>query len=229
MNTHGLQPFDQLQADITMYVVPTKSITIKSESDAVIATDAGKDVKAWGKKVEDLRKAMVAPLNDQVKKINDYAKQIVLPLQEAEAHIKRQLVSWEFELNKKRREEQSRIEAEQRVRAEEARKKAQEDLKRAQSITNAKDAARAKAVAEAEALRTQNQIAADARKDEKALSEMKVSNTRKVWKFEVGDLYQVPREFLILDTTAVRKAITDGQTMIPGLKIWQETTVALRA
>lgn len=54
------------------------------------------------------------------------------------------------------------------------------------------------------------------------------ASVRMVWTFEVVDLAQVPAEFLAVNDTAVRQAIKDGTREIPGLKIYQKPTVAIK-
>jgi hypothetical protein len=52
---------------------------------------------------------------------------------------------------------------------------------------------------------------------------------RKVWKVEITDPNQVPREYLLIDTTALRKVCqaTDGKIQIPGVRFVQEQSVAV--
>lgn len=49
-----------------------------------------------------------------------------------------------------------------------------------------------------------------------------------VWTFEVVDINAVPREYLVLDETAVRRAIQAGIREIPGLKIYQKPLLYIR-
>lgn len=51
---------------------------------------------------------------------------------------------------------------------------------------------------------------------------------RKVWEFEVLDIDQVPREYLQLDETAVRRAIQQGIRHIPGLRIYETEKLTVR-
>jgi hypothetical protein len=51
---------------------------------------------------------------------------------------------------------------------------------------------------------------------------------RKVWLWSVFDHAQVPRAYLMVDGSAITKAVRDGVREIPGVKIYQETkTVAI--
>lgn len=52
---------------------------------------------------------------------------------------------------------------------------------------------------------------------------------RKVWKVEITDPNQVPREYLLIDTVALRKVCqaTEGRAQIPGVRFVQEQSVAV--
>jgi SMC interacting uncharacterized protein involved in chromosome segregation len=56
----------------------------------------------------------------------------------------------------------------------------------------------------------------------------KSKNLREVWTFEVVDISLVPREYLVLDETAVRRAIQNGVREIPGLKIFKKAQLVIK-
>ena len=55
-----------------------------------------------------------------------------------------------------------------------------------------------------------------------------VASLREFWEFDVIDLDQVPRQYLVLDPAAVRRAIAAGARVIPGLTITSSSKVAVR-
>ena len=59
--------------------------------------------------------------------------------------------------------------------------------------------------------------------------EKTIGNTRttKFWTFEVQDLGQIPREYMVIDNVAVRKAIREGVREIRGLKIYQDERLSI--
>lgn len=58
-------------------------------------------------------------------------------------------------------------------------------------------------------------------------SSFQAKGTTKRWVFEVKDTAQVPREYLIVNETAIRKAIANGVREIPGVEIKQEESISL--
>jgi hypothetical protein len=55
-----------------------------------------------------------------------------------------------------------------------------------------------------------------------------VTSLRKFWTFEVTDLADVPTEYLILDEKKVRAAIAAGEREIPGLRVFQDSSLGIR-
>jgi hypothetical protein len=50
----------------------------------------------------------------------------------------------------------------------------------------------------------------------------------KVWKFKITDTSQVPKEYLIVDETAIRRAVGAGVREIAGVEIFQEDQLRIR-
>lgn len=63
--------------------------------------------------------------------------------------------------------------------------------------------------------------------EQKAIAAEKPKNTKMVKKFAVVDDTLIPRRFLILNETEVRKAMLAGE-QIPGVKIWEEMEIVAR-
>lgn len=129
-----LAQFDSLKADITLFVAPVTGLKVTDFKSGADAIEAGKQIKSLMKQVEDKRKGLVGPLNDQVKMINDYAKNIRDPLERAEAHVKVELNRFAQEQEKIRQEELRRAE-EDRLAQE---RKAEEERQRIAAEIEAK-------------------------------------------------------------------------------------------
>lgn len=226
-----LQQFDKLAADITIEVQPILSLKVSDDTSAIAIRASGKNVKAHAKKVEELRVELVRPLNEEVKRINEYAKKITAPLDQAEKHVKAELVAWEKELEKKRAEEYKRAEEERKRKEDEARAKLLAE-KESNEIAAAfledpnqsvKNTIVATVTAEREVTEARKEFASNVAD----IQSMKVSGARRRWIFEVEDAAKVPRNFLIVDEKAIRAAIAEGAREIAGVRIFQETSVAL--
>lgn len=214
--------FNELKSEVSVMVAPTMAMTVSNAMTANAAINAAKAVKDYQKKIETVRKSLVDPLNAQVKKINSYAKEIELPLLEAETHLKRQLALFEEEQEKIRLEALKKAEEERRRIAEELAKKQAEELEVATMFGESAEEVEAKHTAEQAALynAVSTQVA--------AIESKGVKNSTKIWKCKAIDLAQVPKEFLIiqLNEKAVIAAAKAG-VKIPGVELWQETSIRI--
>lgn len=228
---NDLQQFDKLKADIQLYVKPVLSLTVTSNDGMNEALDAARELKSFEKKVEQRRKELVGPLNDRVKFINEYAKGIAAPLDEATNHLKAELKKWELRLAELRKQEERKAEEERRRREAEAAEKArlaQEEAEAVAAFGSAEDGERARLLAAAEAEAEQAQIIALDKQAKKEVDSLRVSGAKKVWTFTVTDRLQVPREYLAVDEKKIREAVRAGIREIPGVEIFQDTQIAVR-
>lgn len=242
MSDKSLVEFDELKASITELVGPTLEIKVTDADSGQRATEALVIVKDFATRVEKVRKALVGPLNERVKFINDYAKGILAVLQKPEASLKAQLAAYEDELEKIRRAELARLEEERkRKEAELAARQEAERLAAAQAPViedewfgagsePAEEVAQVEMKHAEERAVLQGQVAAQAWD----IRTQRVSNARKVWQCEATDLAKVPREYLKIELnaemvkSAARAAADRGEPLeIPGVRIWQETKIAV--
>lgn len=168
-----------------------------------------------------------------------------------EMAIEKERLAQEAKARAVREAEEKRIAEEQRAAADRARKEREE----AEAMFGAQDAAEKRALeeaAEAERQRVEaeakerarlaelDRLAENARlererneRDKEAkrqiaeLEASRVKNMRKVWKFEVTDPMAVPGEFLVINETAIRDAIKAGIRTIPGVRIYEEASLAV--
>lgn len=245
-----IQRFDELRAGIAGLVAPVKSLTVSDFPSSAAAIDVAKQIRDWENRLEKRRKELVDPHNRTVKQINEYAKTLLEPLKAAGAHVQTQLVAFE--------REQERIRAEERRRAEEELRRKREEMERQQEIERqaletklAAQEAVANAlgivddeepvaeptpeqVAEEMAIKHAQENAllrATAAQVDYDIKQRGIRNARKTWKCELVDISLVPKHFLTvtLNTQAVLAAARGGTTDIPGVRLWQDTTIAIGA
>jgi hypothetical protein len=275
-----LRKFNRARAEVNKAVAPLKAITVITDVAGVeSAMTFMKLASKVEKLIENKRKDLVGPYNDEVKRINTYAKELseelpaqitrvkglVLDFQTSEAI---RLQTLQNEARHKQLLEMGLVRYDKGTPAVlvdhyfdsigEA-KVYRRDLEMVsapvweailQGITNKREEARQKAV---EKLK-QERDGASFFGDEDAVAAVdaqigdvlavpvsrpavasapsftptKVSGTTLTWTFGTLDLSQVPREYLMLDETKVRRAIAAGTREIPGLKIFQKAGISLR-
>jgi hypothetical protein len=171
-------------------------------------------VKGAQKRLDDLRKSMTKPLDAAKKAIMDFFRTPEDKLARAESGIKRAMIGYQSEQDRKRREEQARV--------DEAARKERERL-----AAQAQKAAASGKVERAEQLE-QRASAVVAPVISREPPKVIGVQTREVWKFEVTNPDLVPRQFLSVDDSKIRKVVgaLKGDTKIDGVRIWSERAIA---
>lgn len=226
-----LEKFDKLNAELKIFVSPVFDLKVTDDASSSSALEAGSQIKSFQKKVEQLRKDLTAPLNERVKEINSHAKKIMAPLEQAEAHIKKELTEREKQLAQIREEEFQKAKAERERKEAEAAEVAHQKAKEAEAMAMfgaGEDAEIAKVEAEVVHERGLEEAAKDHKATVRSIDSMKVSGARKTWTFKFVEAGLIPREYLAPDPTLIRAAIRNGVREIPGLEIFEETSIALR-
>lgn len=127
--------------------------------------------------------------------------------------LRSQILRFEVELEKARQEELRRIEEARREEiriADEARKAAEESGEAPDIPVES----------------TINSMVLDNRKQE--LEADKSKAIRKVWKYEITNENEIPREYLEINHAAIKAAIAAGTREIMGVKIYQDDQLVLR-
>ena len=226
-----LQTFDELQAEIKKFVVPVLGIKIESQDDSAKALATASKIKQFDKAVEAKRKELTDPLNAEIKRIMSYAKTLLQPLQEADLHLRKNLIAWEDKqaaarMAAIRKLEQERI-AKEKI--EQARIiKEQQEAKEAAELFGLEEAEVAPVV-DVVAERIKFEADQDLISQQKELAALRVKGTSRAWTFELLDSALVPREFLIVDERLIRAAIKSGTREIAGVKIFEETKISIRS
>ena len=181
-------------------IVPVE-IVQKAESDAALITQQAQTIQIATTEQEEQAYTALTQIKQAIKTIEDKRKEITAPLN---ASLK--AVNAMF-----RRLSTSFIEADRIVRnkvmdfRQAQEEKAQKKLERRQKIQAAHEA-KGHEVHEITAPK---------------IEVAKTTVTTKRWTFEIVDVNKVPREYLVIDSVAVNKAIRDGIREIGGLNIFQ--------
>ncbi len=203
----------EIKDDVQVILKFCENIKVDTKEETVNASEVLKRITAKKKEFEVTRKALVKPLNDHVKNINQMFKDSVGPILVVETDIKNKLLTFRkkeaAELEKKRQEEREKQEAE-------FKKKQKEDLKNAENRKEKKEIKNQEFEADTKELE----------QDKSIKTESGTVRTRKVWKFQIINRDDIPREYLKVDEVSIRQAITkNGVREIPGVEIKQEEEI----
>ena len=181
-------------------------------------------VKALRAQVDDTFDPIIKAAHEAHKRALSQKKKFELPLAEAERLAKLRIGAYLTEQDRIRRdaEEKARRAEEERARLE------REALARAIELEARGRAQEAEAVL-AEA--AEDELTAPAASAVPERPRAGGLGSREVWRFQIVDPAQVPREFLTPDLVKIGKYVqaTKALALIPGVRVWSEKVVTVRS
>jgi hypothetical protein len=207
----------ELSASSQSLVIDARALVIATPEAYEFAAGKLQEVKGRRKSLDELRRSMTRPLDEAKAAIMDLFRTPSERLEQAEAALKRALVAFSDEQERKRRAEQARL--------EEAARKEREKLQRQAEAAAAKG--RDEKAAELE-VRASTVVAPIA---QVAAPKVAGVSFRSVWRFEVVDPSLVPREYLMVDETKIGKVVAalKADTVIPGVKVREDRIASSRS
>ena len=178
---------------------------IRTIDDTKSATEDLSIIAKSKKWLEDKRKEYVTPLNNQAKVINDTFKLVSDPLNQADKITRDKILAFREEQERKRREVEA-IEAEKLALA-----RREAELKDGEITIDLTPIEKPDAV------------------PDRIITDIGTSNQRDNWKWQVTDLSQVPREYLMINAGMVTPIVkaSKGKLTIPGIRIYNEPIIAV--
>jgi hypothetical protein len=176
----------------------SNTIAVDSDSTSIEAIDSLKTINTFLNEVENARKQNLAPFSEMVSRINDTFRPIKASLEDAADLLKLKILKFQ------EAKEQKRLEFEQ-----------QQIDRYERELANANGAPVAIPTL---TLPAENTTAGN----------IGAVTQRSVWKWEVEDLSLVPREYLKVDEKLLNEKIRSGVRKIPGIRVFQEKTLAVR-
>ena len=219
MSTEIVMP--EVQAETSAIATNTSALAVLAEKLAVVSqaemlygTALLAQIKTVTKRSEEARKVLVKPLNDHVAMINAQFKTVTEPLNAAERTIKTKMLAYSAEVERAARAEAERLHREAQERALEE----IIDLDEGGNTIAAEVALSFAAAAVAEPVR----VAATA-------TASGTATVRKTWEFEVVDFVALGDTFKQANIPAIREAVRGGARDIPGVRIFQQDSLSVRA
>ena len=203
-----------LNTDRDALVARAAAIKIRSQDGYEEAAGWLKSIKGFLKAIEDARTRITKPINESLREINAQAKDAAAPFLESEAKIKRAMIAYSDEQDRLAREEQRKL-----------------------NEAAAKEAARLQEIAARAAAKGQTTKAEQFEERAQAVTAPVVQtgapkvggiSVPKVWVFEITDEDLIPREYLVVDETRIRRIVTalKGDTKIPGVRVFEQKRIS---
>jgi len=182
----------QINKDVKSITKTATDIAISTAEELTKAAEFLKQVVVRKKRIEELRLFFTKPLNDHIRQINAEFKKTSEPLEAIEKDVKGKMIIYRKVEDEKIRKEQEKL------------NKKAESMK----TESKKEEYREKAI----------EIAQETKVESKS-GEVRF---RKVWKFEITSEQDVPREYMAVNETSIRWAISGGIREIKGVRIFEE-------
>jgi len=192
------------------------NMEITCQEDYSRAGESLKTIKGAAERIDTMRKSMTKPLDDSKKRIMDFFRRPLEILENAEKSLKRSMLVYQNEQDKKRREEEARIAAQQKAEAEKLEKRAEK-------------AAASGKTDKAEELRAQaQQKASFAPVLAPTVEAVAGINTKTVWKCRIVNTDLIPREYMMPNDKMLNDIAraTKGTLKIPGIEFYGEQIIA---
>lgn len=181
-------------------------LTITNEKNVLNATELLTQIKARAKRIEEIRLGYTKPLNDSLRKINADFKGALKPLSEMEGNIKRAIIDYRAEIERKRQAEEDRLRKEAEAKAKAEAKKKKISVKKV----------------------LENTPMPIVEKQDKTIASKSGSvKARMVTKFRIVDENKVPKKYWVIDEKLIRDDVRNGQMIIAGVEIYQEEELSV--
>lgn len=209
-----IKPVAQEVASLTEQV---ETFEVATVDDYERGAEILKAIKGALNGADAQRKKITQPLDVAKKQVMDLFRPFTDSLATAERTLKLRLVTWKNEQDRIAREEQRK--ADEKARREREKLEAQ--------ARKAEEAGRAE---RAEVLRDRAVSTVAAMPVTEAPKVGGIS-TRSVWRFRVVDAAKVPDKYKLIDEKKIGGVVRalKGDTEIPGIEVWEESTMAARA
>jgi hypothetical protein len=182
------------------------AISIDSDEEEQMGIDSLADVKRFMKQVEDARKGQVDPFNKLVKRVNDMFRPIGDGLEKSESAIKDKVKQWRIKKEQIRQAEERKRQAEYAAKIAEEQAKAKLEKREAEIV-----------IPPPAIIQTQTK------------GSTSTASSRKVWKYEIVDESKIPDEYFVLDESKIKNMIRAGTREIPGVRIYEDFEISVRA
>lgn len=204
----------KLEKEVLDFPGQAKLIIVHDNKTLSIANDFKLAIKQMKKQVKETFDPIIDKAHKAHKEAVAQKKKYENPLIDAEKIVTLQIISYMDKLEK------IRIEAEEKAkREEEERKKIEEEkMKAALEASNSGDIEEATRIIKEEIPEQKPYIPLPPSPKLEGMS------IRKIWKWRIIDINQVPREYLIVDSTKVGSLVraTRGKINIPGIEAYSE-------
>lgn len=205
-----------------VYVSKSKELIIENQNDYEQAANDLKVVKSIYKTLEEARKKITTPLDIAKKAVMDLFRDPSTALEGAELVIKRKMIEYTNEQERRRRVEEERLQREAKAAEEKERKRLQDIADRAKA--SGKDEKAQEFEQKAQEVFIPAPVVAP------TVQKVAGVSMKQNWKARILDVNKVPRNYMIVNESMLDKLAkaTKGSLTIEGVEFYSEDVLASR-
>lgn len=222
-----LRKFNKAEAKVNEAVKSLQGIIIIDQPGVDSAMTKMKEAKSVETLIENKRKDLVKPYNDEVSRINKYAKDLIAKIPPAIQAVKDTVLDWQRKEEQRLKDLRTTARVNQLIEIGFKQKQIEELKDQSEGADFFGDTAEKELIAkEIETLNSQPSVTKSFSMP--SFGSTKKNGLTKRWTFEITDASQVPSEYLVVDEKKVREAVAAGTRSIPGIRIYQDESISLR-
>lgn len=213
----------QKGTDVAVLCKMSNGLVVSDQMGYEVAAGILTQVKSRYKELDGQRKQITKPIDEAKKSVMELFRNPLELLEKAESYIKRVMIDYTTEQERKAREEQLKLQRLAEKAAEEERKRIQAQIERAQASGKTEKAEALQEKIEAVEVMEVPVIAP-------VIETPKGVSFREQWSAVVVDANLIPREYMLPNLPALNKIAqaTKGSIVIPGIKFHSEKILASR-
>jgi multidrug efflux pump subunit AcrA (membrane-fusion protein) len=231
------QKVEQFKVVSEPIIESVRQLLIMSDAEFQVAANLLTDINAKLKLWEERRVSITGPLNDSLRNANAMFRGAAMPLEAAKGELIAKIQDWD---RRKQIEKQQQAREAERLRLQALKEKEEEKARLEAAKTAAEDPREADLIqreiveVEQQQLQIQGLQLVDSNKTKVITDSGATVSMRRVKKWAVTDLDQIPNEFWKLDEAAITRAISqledqpDGTPAIPGVRIYFDSIPVTR-
>lgn len=190
-----------------------QTLQISTTEDEKNAVEFTKQIKSGTKKIDDMRKGFTEGARQFVNQVNNFFMPTINKLKEYEKEIKKKMTIYRLAIERKNQIQQEE--------AERKRKKEEESYKKKCEKANEKGK-------ELPPIQFSKPIDIPQNIEKTTKTNDASATYKDVKKWELINISEVPREYLILDEKKITKLVKAGIENIPGIRIYETKEISIR-
>lgn len=192
-----------VKTQVTKAKSAAEVIVIKTDEQMLEAAEVRKKIKVVGKMIKEKKEAITKPINEALRNIRELFKPLEEGYEQAEGMIADKMLTYQRVVDEVRRK--AEIEAQRKL--EEAQKALDEGK-----------------ITEKQVEKIEAKVEAKLEKAPEVITKSEDFHTRTIKKFKIVDENLIPREYLDISETKIRKAMMAG-VVVAGVEYYEEKTL----